>query len=220
MTDSRTEHPATDRDTLHRIQALARSGDIANAANLAEEALASGPEHPLLLNLVAVKRDNEGHPEQAVALLRRALEIQPNDVGCRHALGILLNRLETPQEALEHFDAVIRIHPGFAPAHACRGAALEMLGVLDAAGDAYRRALELQAGNLLALAGLASLHSRRGQHANARQLAEQVLRVEPNYPNAVLSLAAAEIGAGVPKEAEMALRGLLADPRPSRLEKS
>jgi tetratricopeptide (TPR) repeat protein len=209
-----------DRDTLRRIQALARSGDVASAANLAEEALASGPEHPFLLNLVAAKRENEGHPEQAADLLRRALEIEPNDVGCRHALGILLNSLEMPQEALEHFDSVIRVHSGFAPAHACRGAALEALGVLDAAADAYRRALELQAGNLLALAGLASLHSRRGQHASARQLAEQVLRIEPNYPNAVMSLAAAEIAAGVPKEAEVALRSLLADPRPSRLEKS
>ncbi|HEY7377848.1 MAG TPA: tetratricopeptide repeat protein, partial [Steroidobacteraceae bacterium] len=209
-----------DRDTLRQIQALTQSGDVTQAANLAEEALTSGLEHPFVLNLVAVKREHEGRPEAAVDLLRRALEIAPDDIGCRHALGILLNSLETPREALEHFDAVIAAHPDFAPAHACRGAALEALGVLDAAAEAYRRALELQAGNLIALAGLASLHSRRGEHKDARQFAGQVLRVEPNFPNAVMSLAAADIALGAAEKAETLLRDLLADPRPTRLEKA
>ena len=220
MADARHRDPAVDRDTLRRIQGVAQSGNVAGAADLAEEALASGLEHPFLFNLVALGRENRGQLDQAVELLRRALEIAPEDIGCLHALGILLNRLEASQEALRNFDEVIRLNPTFAPAHACRGAALEALGILDVAEQSYRRALELQPANLAAKDGMASLCSRRGDHANARRLAEEVLRLEPNFPSAVMHVAAADLAAGAADRAEVAIRTLLADPRPSRVEKS
>ncbi len=220
MAGARPRDPEADRDTLRRIHGVAHSGNPAGAATLAEEALASGLEHPFLFNLVALKRENQGQLEQAVELLRRALEIEPEDVGCLHALGILLNRLEASQEALDKFDEVIRLKPTFAPAYACRGAALEALAMLDVAEQSYRRALELQPTNIAAQDGLASLYSRRGDHANARRLAEEVLRIEPNFPSAVMHVAAAHLAAGAADQAEIAIRALLADSRPSRLEKS
>jgi tetratricopeptide (TPR) repeat protein len=91
---------------------------------------------------------------------------------------------------------------------------------LQQAEAAYRRALELQPRSLAALAGLASLCSRRGDHEEARRLAAQVLEAEPNYPDATQVVAAADLAAGAPERAESRMRGLLAEPRLSPLERA
>ena len=46
----------------------------------------------------------------------------------------------------------------------------------------------------MALAGLARIAASRGAHADARAWAEKSLALLPGYPDAVLSLAAAELG--------------------------
>ena len=187
---------------------------------MADEALARGLEHPLLLNLSALKLENNGRLEEALLRLRRAVEIAPRDVPALNALGLCCNRLEQPERAIAQFDALLAIDPGFAPAHANRASALESLGLLEEARLGHMRALKLQPENLVALAGLASIHSRRGQHQEARQLAQAVLRLEPQYPDASMSLAAAELADGDAVAAENRMRELLDDPRPSPLERA
>jgi len=202
-----------DAALLGRVLETARSGDIDAATNLAETALAGGLEHPLLFNLVAGRREAEGRFEDALALLQRAHATSPADVGVRQALGLVLHRLERYREALAHFDAVVAAQPDFAPAHGVRGLALEALGEISSARAAYDRALELQPENFAAMAGAASLASRRGAHAEARDLAERVLRAAPGYPDAVMSLASADLAQGAPEAAEARLRDLSADRR-------
>jgi tetratricopeptide (TPR) repeat protein len=202
-----------DSALLVRITETARGGDIEAATGLAETALAGGLEHPLLLNLVAGRREAEGRHEDALRLLQRAHALSPQDVGVRHALGLCLVRLERYPEGLAQFDAVVAAQPAFAPGHGARGMTLEALGDIRGAGAAYSRALELQPGNLVALAGAASLASRRGAHAEARVLAEQVLKSAPGYPDAVMTLASAELAQGKPAAAEARLRELIIDPR-------
>jgi tetratricopeptide (TPR) repeat protein len=212
-----TPRPARDAQAdgalLTKILETARGGDIDAATGLAETALAGGLEHPLLLNLVAGRRETEGRFDDALQLLERAYALSPQDVGVRQALGLLLHRLERYAEALGHFDALVAAQPGFGPGHAARGLALEALGDLRGAGAAYARALELQPGNLAALAGAASLESRLGSHVEARVLAERVLAAAPGYPDAVMTLAVADLAQGTPEAAEARLHELAADPR-------
>ena len=108
---------------------------------------------------------------------------------------------------------MIAAEPDFAPSHAARGAALDALGRSDEAEGAFRRAADLQPGNLLALAGLASTASRAGHHAEARGFAEQVLAVEPGYPDAILVLARADLADGDFTGAEARLHSVVADER-------
>lgn len=211
--------PPTGRDAqadaalIAKVLETARGGDIDAAAALAETALSGGLEHSLLLNLVAGRREAEGRFEDALSLLERAQALSPQDVGLRQALGLVLHRLERYADALGHFDAVIAAQPGFAPGHGARGLALEALGDLAGAKAAYDRALDLQPGNLAAMAGAASLASREGAHVRARALAEEVLRAAPGYPDAVMTLASAELAAGETPAAEARLRELVIDPR-------
>jgi len=98
-------------------------------------------------------------------------------------------------------------------AHCARGTALEALGRLKESEAAYRHALTLQPENLGAIQGLANLLSRRGAHAEARPLAEQVLAAEPNFPDAVMVLAAADAAEGAGERAQRRLELLAADER-------
>jgi len=207
--------PEADRATLRAVQAALEAEQVETAVRLAEAALAQGLQHPMLYNLAAERLESENRFAEALVLLQRGHALDPSDVGLRQALALCFFRLQRYAEALPHFDALVAAEPGFAPGHAALGATLDALGQLDAAEAAYGRALELQADNLLAVAGLASLASRRGRHAEARRLAERVLAAEPGYPEAVIVLAKADMADGRAAEAKARLRDLIADPRSS-----
>jgi tetratricopeptide (TPR) repeat protein len=204
---------AADRQRLTEIQAATQARDFGRAADLAEAALRAGVEHPMVLNLVALKAEQEGRFEDALVVLGRAVEIAPRDLGARNALGLVLTRLERYPQALTAFDGVVELEPAFAGAHCARGATLEAMGRLREAEAAYNHALELEPENLGATQGLANLLSRRGAHAEARPLAEAVLEAEPNFPDAVMVLAAADAADGHGERARRRLELLSGDDR-------
>jgi tetratricopeptide (TPR) repeat protein len=185
-----------DRATLQAIDAKLQAGDVEDAVAMAEAALAQGLEHPLTLNLAAERLESEDRYAEALGLLERAYRLAPADLGVRQALALCLFRLQQFGAALPHFDAMVAAQPDFAPAHAARGATLEALGRADESEASYRQAHELEPQNLLAIAGLASCASRAGRHAEARGFAEQVVALEPGYPEAVLVLGRADLAEG------------------------
>jgi tetratricopeptide (TPR) repeat protein len=195
------------------IRAAVEAQDYDRAGELAEAALASGLEHPVVLNLAALKAENEQRYDDALRLLERAVALAPTDAAAHNALGLSLRQVERHAEALPWFDRAIALAPAFAGAHTARGATLEALGRLTEADAAFRAALALQPDNLGAVAGRANLMSRRGAHAEARPLATQVLAVQPGYPDAVTVLAAADLAEGDAPAAQARLEALIADPR-------
>jgi Flp pilus assembly protein TadD len=170
------------------------------------------------MNVVSVKLERDGNLGDALKVLSRARQIAPTDMGVLNALGLILVRLERPVEALEAFDTALSLDKDLPFLHASRGLALQMVGRLDWAEAAHRRALELWPDHPIALAGLASIASQKGDHATARELAEKVLVQHPGYPDAELTLAKAELAAKDPAAAEARMRGQLADPRLTPLE--
>jgi len=202
-----------DRASLNAIQAKLSADELEDAVALAKIALADGLEHPLVFNLVAGGLESEDRFSAALEVLERGLKVAPGDLGLRQALALCHFRLQHFTQALPHFDAVVAAQPGFAPAHAARGATLEQLKQWDDAKAAYLRAYELQPSNLLALAGLASTFSHAENHAQARAFAERVVNAEPGYPDAVIVLARADLAEGCYADGEARLNALIADER-------
>lgn len=202
-----------DIQTLNTVLAFAQNRDFERAAALAEKTLASGFEHPLLLNVIATRLEQEGRFEDSLRLLERAVSIAPGDVGARNALSMCLQRLYRPQDALEHLDTLLKKHPDMSFVHANKGNALISLGMLGRAKQSHLRALELEPRNFVAMAALASIATHRGEHGEARRWAEQTLAASPGFPDAVLSLAAAELASGATARAETLLQQLIMDPR-------
>jgi tetratricopeptide (TPR) repeat protein len=205
--------PQADHATLSAVHGAAVGGDHAKASTLAEAALADGLEHPLLFNLAALKLEQLGRVSDAEALLRRAVEIAPDDIGSRNALGLCLLRLDRPEEARAQFEALLNLNPSLAYAHAGHGNALLALGAISDAEASYRQALSIDADQGVAMAGLAYIASRRGAYPAARKWAEKALTLLPGYPDAVMSLAAAELGERALDQAEARVRALLANER-------
>jgi len=145
-----------DLQMLSTVLAYAQNREIPRAAAIAEQALAEGFEHPLLLNVLAAHLELEGKFEPAVRLLERAVALAPEDVPARNALALCLQRVDRPQEALEHVEELLKRHPDLGFAHANKGNALIALGSLGLAQASHLRALELDPQCLAAMGSLAS----------------------------------------------------------------
>jgi tetratricopeptide (TPR) repeat protein len=209
-----------DMETLRAVLTYAQNRDFQRAGALAEQTLASGFEHPLLLNVLATRLEHEGKFEESLRLLERAVAIAPGDVGARNALALCLQRLDRPAEALYHVDELLKKHPELGFGHANKGNALISLGWLGRAKESHLRALELEPGNLAATVALASIATHRGEHDEARRWAEQALKLAPGFPDAVLSLAAAELAGGAMPKAETLLHQLILDSRAGASDKA
>lgn len=210
--------PQADRAALEAIQGAVRAGDHARAAALAQDALATGLEHPLVLNVAALGLERQGSLAQAEALLRRAVEIAPADIGARNAWGLCLLQLERPREALGQFDALIALRPELPFAHVSRGDALRALGEATKAEASYRQALTLDERQALAWAGLARIAAHRGSYPEARFRAQRALAIVPDLSDALMSLAAADLGERKLADAEARIRALLESGRLTPLQ--
>jgi Flp pilus assembly protein TadD len=202
-----------DQAMLHEVLVHAQNRDWERAGAIARNALASGFEHPLLLNVAATCLEHEGKFEEAAHLLERAVALSPRDIGARNALALCLQRLERPAEALHHVDELLKHHAELGFLHANKGNALIALGWLGRARASHLRAVQLEPGNIAAIASLASIASHRGDHNEARAWAEKVLALVPNFPDAIISLASADLASGATARAELLIRQLLADSR-------
>lgn len=202
-----------DRATIRAVLEEAQSGNHTRAAALAEAALAAGLEHPLLLNVAAIQLEHQGRWSAALALLQRAVQIAPSDVASRNALGLCLMQLERPAEAFEQFETLLKSGAELAFVHTSRGTALLALGTLGEAEASFRRALDLDARQSLAWAGLAQIATIRGDYPQARASAQKALALLPGLPRAVMALASAELHESLAPEAEERIRALLEDSR-------
>ncbi len=209
-----------DTNALRAVHELVLAGRHDEAAAHAEAALAKGVGHPLLFNVLALARERQGRLAEAERLLRRGVAIAPEEPGVRNALALCLMRQDRPREALAQYDVLVTRHPQLAHVHAGRGAAQLALGAIAAAESSYRRALELDPLQGVALSGLAALSASRGAYADARACSERALKVLPGHPEAVMSLAAADLGERKLADAEDRLRRLLDDPRLDTLQRA
>jgi tetratricopeptide (TPR) repeat protein len=210
----------SEKDTLNAIRSLVDEGDLPAASERARRAIDGGLRHAFAYGVIALSLETSGRIDQAVQVLDEALGRFPDDLGCLQARGLCLLRLERFDAAREDFERVTLLSPHFAPGFTALGQAFEALGQLPAAEARYRRALALDATNIMAEAGLASVIGRRGEFAEARERALRVLASEPNYPPAAMVVGEADIAQNRAAEAESRMRALVQDPRVSDVERS
>lgn len=107
-------------------------------------------EIPLRRELAELTGQRLERPADALAHLRRVLELGPGDWAAREQALALAEQLDRPEEAVALIDAALERDDArrrHADLWARRGALLgEALGRLDAAADSYRRAIELDPG--------------------------------------------------------------------------
>lgn len=163
--------------------------DLPNAAALASGALAKGIREPLVFNLVAWRHEEDGHLDQAEAVLREALVSWPGNPSLHLGLGVVLRKAGGLRAAVESFERAIELDPNYAAAWFERGSTFERGGALADAADDFRRAIQLEPGNAAAHASLGASLARRGDRETAVRHAAEALRLDPRNVTAHNALA-------------------------------
>jgi tetratricopeptide (TPR) repeat protein len=126
--------------------------------------------------------------EDAIPLLESGVAIAPQRLDLHAALGESYLTSGRFEKAIEEFNKVIEISPS-APSYALLGLSYQRLGRFDEAKQKYEQGLKLDAHNIRCLFNLGLIAERQGDTAGAEAKAQEVLRLDPNYADALLELA-------------------------------
>jgi eukaryotic-like serine/threonine-protein kinase len=115
-----------------------------------------------------------GRVEQALAEMRRALELDPLDPFFNSLLGCLLYHARHYEPAVAQLRHTISLDPTFLFSYLFLSVAQRLNGRLDEAIAAAVRANELSGGNALTLGTLGGAYGQAGRTAEARQILEEL----------------------------------------------
>jgi Flp pilus assembly protein TadD len=173
---------------LTRVQ----SGDYRDSETLYLATIARNPSCWMAEDNLAVALDKAGRSADALAHVRRALEIRPDYPEARNNLGVQLAGLPGhEQEAIAQFREALREKPGFGEAHVDLANLLVRLPGREAEAEYhYRVALRLEPDSPEAFYDLAGFLARQpGRDADAIAVFRQSLRLRPNSAEAHSNLA-------------------------------
>ena len=108
--------------------ALHRSGQTTQAARLLHSLLQHAPQHVDALHMLGLLRTQAHDPLAGLALLDRAVALQPHFAPLHNNRGIALRALERWDEALASYERALALHSAYPDAHTNRGNVLYELG--------------------------------------------------------------------------------------------
>jgi len=169
---------------MQRGLAAYQRGELAEAERLCQAVLDAKSDYFDALHLLGVITARTGRPNEAVALLSRAVLSNPKDAVAHNHLGNVLRVLKRPAEALRSYERALALKPDHAEAYNNRGNALRDLKRHEEALRSYERALALKP-------DLAEAHYNRGvalsdlkRHAEALADYDRAIELRPHYPEA------------------------------------
>ena len=122
-----------------------------------------------------------GDLDASVQSLERAAALGPRRAGVHAELGRGFSATGRSDEAERAFQRAIRLRPGDASFHQDLGHLYWVLGQRDAAITQFREALECAPENALAASNLCGVYLHFDLKAEAREMCERSLELEPNY---------------------------------------
>lgn len=180
-----TDRTAEARRLFFDALALQERGELEHAASLYQEALALAPERPSVMNNLATVFIGLKRFAEARVLCGRLVERDPADDIALLNLGTCQLELGSAAEALDSFEAALRLKPDFADALSNRGNALLALERPQEALASYDRALAIRSDFADALynRGNALLALKRLQEALASY--DRALAIQSGHADAL-----------------------------------
>jgi predicted O-linked N-acetylglucosamine transferase (SPINDLY family) len=183
---TQTENPiaATLQAKFNHGLTLHQQGKLAEAERIYGEVLLEQPNHFDALHLLGIVAAQTQRTEQAVELLRRAIELNPSIPNAHNNLGNVLTELDDPVAALTSYDRAIALNPNYAVAHNNRGVALQDLDRPADALDSYDRAIALNPNYAEAYNNRGTALVDLNRPDNALDDYDKAIALNPNYAEA------------------------------------
>ena len=163
------------------------------------------PSDPVQLINDGTEQLSSGHPEKAVQLYTKALEINPDDEEGHFGLAVAYARLGRTNEAIRHYEEALRIFPDYSEAHNNLGNLLLAQGQQAKAIQHYLSALKVQPQYTSAMNNLGRALAEQGKLGEAIHYFQEAVNIDTNYLEARCNLATTLLQAGRPQEAALQL---------------
>ena len=175
--------------TLLKAEQLLREDDGAGAEELCNELLKREPENAEALRLLArIASDDERHVV-AEKLLRRIINLLPNEYLPYNQLGRFLTEQSRFLEAIELFEQAVSLNDSVVDNFRLLGDAQAVIGKFADALTSYQQALKLYPEDPHALAGLGHMQRVAGNRVDAVASYEKCTAVQPEFGDAWWNLA-------------------------------
>ncbi len=158
--------------------------------------------------LMAAKR-----AEQAEAVSRKCLELDPKHKLAWNVLGNALQEQQAVPEAIQCFERAIDLDENHIDAWVNLGQVYRQVNRMDMAETCAQRSLRIDSGHPAALNNMGVIRHGQGRNAEALPLFEQALQRQPNTPQTLINQGNTLQELGRYKEAETAfLKAVAVDP--------
>lgn len=200
-----------DRKTAQAVQQatdVMRRGDLPGARRIARAALDDGLEHPFLIKVEALWLQHAGELQESLRLFHHARTLDESDPMALNGIAGVMGMMGEPQGALKILEASVALAPEMVTTQYLFGWTYEALRDYRAARLAYQKTVLLAPGHAQAHAGLATVSVRLQDYPAARAAAAKALALAPGEATATVALAMADLGEGLPSQAEARARSL------------
>jgi Flp pilus assembly protein TadD len=177
--------PGNTRAGVGLMQTLREQGDLEQARQVADAVLLAKPNDAAVVSEVGKVRLASGQLPNAVALLQRAVELDPGDWKSRSALGVAYDRLGESAKAEETYRAALGISPNNPVVLNNLALSRVLANDLPGARDLLQRAVASSRSDVRVRQNLALLYALSGNMAQAEALTLQDL--PPDLARATLA---------------------------------
>ena len=147
-----------------------------------QKAVALDPSQPTAHETLAYALLARHEHDAAIAAARKAISFDPNFADAYITLGEILNFAGNPCEAIPLIEQAMRLNPKFTPNYLwALGHAHSLLGDYERAISIYKRVLTRNPDHFVSYLSLAVCYVRIGDLNAAREAAQEMLRISPNY---------------------------------------
>lgn len=167
-----------------RAFAAHRDGRLEDAERDYRATLAADPVHVDALHMLGVLRHQKGQHAEAADLVRRAVDLRPDDAALQLNLGNALKAMGELDNAIERFRNALTLAPTFALAHYNLGNAYAAIGRHEDAMYAFGHAVRLQPGDASSHNNLGNALHALGRHAEAAETFRRALKIRPGHAGA------------------------------------
>ena len=151
--------------------------------------LMQDPEHRLALRQLGMLAVDLGDYQNAIAVLRQAIALQPTDPDLYHAIGTALRLMGHDEDALMAWQGALRVDPTYGPALHDSALLLQKRGELARAGDLFQRLAAAHADHFEAVFNRAVVLYKEDNLLAAERWFHQASRLKPDDPRPLINLA-------------------------------